>query len=171
MWCPLLVIASLASLALGQPEGPKVASLSGTVVDAQDGHVLSRVAVCLLADGNEKVCDETNARGQFLLKEVPPSTYGLSATRAGYYKAEATSGIASAPITLQAGDALRDITVPMERAATISGHVVFEDGEPFSGLQITLGRQGAYTATNDLGEYRFANLRPVRAGRCGEGVL
>jgi len=168
MWFRLVVAITLAHLALAQPEGPKVASLSGTVVDAQDGHVLSRVAVCLSADSNEKVCDETNARGQFQLKDVPPSTYGLSATRAGYFKAEATSGIASAPITLQAGDTLRDITVPMERAATISGHVVFEDGEPFANLPVRLGRQGAYTNTNDLGEYRFANLRPgdysVRAG-------
>jgi hypothetical protein len=160
MWFRFIAAVSLAHLAVAQPEGPKVASLSGTVVDAQDGHVLSRVAVCLAVGGSEKLCDETNARGQFELKDVPPGTYGLVVTRTGYFKAESASALVSAPITLQAGDTLRDISIPMDRAATISGHVILEDGEPFANLPVRLGRQTFYTETNDLGEYRFPNLRP-----------
>ncbi len=157
MWLRLAVVASLAPLALAES---KLASISGTVVDAADGHLLPRVAVCLYADGSEKVCDETNARGQFELKDVQPLTYRLGVTRMGYLQAESATGTALAPITLQAGDKLHDITVSMDRAATLSGHVIFEDGEPFAGLQVALGRQGDRTITNDLGEYRFANLRP-----------
>jgi len=51
MWFRFVAVAvvSLAHLALAQPEAPKVASVAGTVVDAQDGHFLPRVSVCLLA--------------------------------------------------------------------------------------------------------------------------
>ena len=51
----------------------------------------------------------------------------------------------------------------MQRAGVITGRVLYADGEPFSDAELTTHRgvsdEGRAT-TNDLGEYRVANLLP-----------
>ena len=64
-------------------------------------------------------------------------------------------------IALNAGDDLSGVKLRMRRMGSISGRVVFADGEPFPGADLSLdGHGGNHQKTGDTGEYRFGNLPP-----------
>jgi hypothetical protein len=147
------------------PEPPKFARISGTVLDGQDTHPLSHVVVCFVLDrngyhdGTNDYCDETNERGSFRVADLPAGRYGYRVERTGYIAAEPMTDNLAGTISLSAGDELRNTNFRMQRAGVITGRVVYADGEPFSGATLTT-RQGGRATTNDLGEYRIANLSP-----------
>jgi Carboxypeptidase regulatory-like domain len=144
---------------------PKFARISGTAMDAQDAEPLSHVVVCFVLDrngyydGTNDYCDETNERGSFRVADLPAGRYGYRVEREGYIAAEPMTDNLAGAVSLSAGDELRDIKFRMQRAGVITGRVVYADGEPFSGATLTVMRGGRAT-TNDLGEYRIANLSP-----------
>jgi hypothetical protein len=151
--------------ASGQPlpsvQSPEqnTATISGTVVDAMDGRPLPWTMVCF-GSSRYQTCEETNAMGTFLLKDIPPGTYGYSLDRTGYFPAEPAAGALTNLTTLKPGDALENIQFRMHRAGLIAGRVLHEDSEPFAGFPVSLDPQRITTVTNDLGEYRFPNLKP-----------
>src|SRR5258708_7274639 len=72
-------------------------------------------------------------------------------------------------LTLKAGQELKDVLIRLQAAAVIEGRVTDEDGDPLPDAQVgvrrqtfALGRrhweQAGGERTNDLGEYRIANL-------------
>jgi hypothetical protein len=173
MWRPVALLA-LVSLAAGQSptpnpsEPPKSARVSGVVIDQQDNRPLSHVTVCFsdnfnLNDGAEDHCDETDARGVFSVVDLPSGRIHYWATRPGFFSAEPLAVGSPSILNLNAGDELRDIKLRLRRAGVIAGRVTYVDGEPFSGAFLTAngGPSGNHqTASNDLGEYRFADLLP-----------
>jgi len=114
-------------------------------------------------DGTNDYCDETDERGSFHVVDLPTGRYGYRVKRAGYIAAELVTDNLAGVISLSAGDELHDIKFRMQRAGVITGRVVYTDGGPFSGATLTVVRgssdEGRAT-TNDLGEYRVANLLP-----------
>lgn len=178
MRLPIALLA-LAPLAAGQSpipnappspsaaEPPKSARVSGVVVDQQDNQPLSHVRVCFApreGPGEGAAfpafrCDETDARGLFNIADLSPGRFSYLAERNGYFASEPLGESLPFLISLNPGDELHDIKLRMQRAGVIAGRVVYADGEPISGAVLTVNG-GAATATNDLGEYRFANLRP-----------
>ncbi|HEV2198170.1 MAG TPA: carboxypeptidase-like regulatory domain-containing protein [Bryobacteraceae bacterium] len=174
MWLFITLLA-LAPLVAAQSPNPslvpipnlsepqKSARVSGMVVDQQDNRPLSHVVVCFTpfrdgySDGTGGHCDETDMRGVFRIADLPPGRLQYGVTRSGFFAAEPLAVDLPSLLSLNAGDELRDIKLQMIRAGVIAGRVLYADGEPFSGAFLTAS--GAQTATNDLGEYRFANLR------------
>src|SRR4029078_9376651 len=80
-----------------------------------------------------------------------------------YTAAETVADNLAGVISLSAGDELHDIKFRMQRAGVITGRVVYADGAPFSGAELIAHRgvsDEGRTTTNDLGEYRVANLLP-----------
>ena len=151
------------------PESPKFARISGTVRDGQNAQPLNHVVVCFILDrngyydGTNDYCDETDERGSFHVADLPTGRYGYRVKRAGYIAAEPVTDNLAGVISLSAGDELHDIKFRMQRAGVITGRVVYADGEPFSGAELIAHRgvsDEGRTTTNDLGEYRVANLSP-----------
>jgi hypothetical protein len=164
-WLLAISLAIIAAPAGAQtpvaPEPPKFAHVSGVVIDDQDGRLLRRVMVCLQRDSNNAYCDETDAQGRFNIINLPPARYGYRLEREGYFQAEPTAEGLPSLMALNAGDDLSGVKLRMRRMGSISGRVVFADGEPFPGADLSLnGRAPGHEKTGDTGEYRFGNLPP-----------
>ena len=114
----------------------------------------------------ETVTDET---GQFKVENLEPGTYFVQLERQGY----ATSGKPNRGTTIRviAGQDMKDLVFHMLVAGVITGKIVDLDGDPLQGISVVatastggatrrnVGRLGN-AATNDLGEYRIADLPP-----------
>ena len=162
-----LLMASLASAQTSvAPESPKFAHVSGIVIDERDGRLLRRARVCLNRGGDSGSesttihCDETDAQGRFNIANLPPSRYSYTLEREGYFQDEPTADGLPPLTALSAGDDLTGLKLRMRRMGSITGRVVFADGEPFPGAQLTPNGPGNSVKTGDNGEYRFDNLRP-----------
>ena len=164
-WLLAISLAIIAAPADAQtpvaPEPPKFARVSGVVIDEQDGRLLRRVMVCLQRDSSNAHCDETDAQGRFNIINLPPARYGYRLEREGYFAGEPTADGLPSLFALNAGDDLSSVKLRMRRKGSISGRVVFQDGEPFPGADLSLdGNGGNHQKTGDTGEYRFENLSP-----------
>ena len=167
---PLVALVIVAAQQLSAqtplvPDPPKFARVSGTVVDGQDARSISHVVVCFFLDynGAKDYCDETDERGLFHVADLPAGRYSYRPRRDGYVAADPVAENLSAVISLGAGDDLRDVKFRMQRTGSITGRVLYTDGEPFSGAELTVHRgvsDAGRATTNDLGEYRVANLSP-----------
>jgi hypothetical protein len=153
----------------GGPEPPKSAQISGVVIDAMDGHSLRRATVCLRpgADGGYSTtrgerCDETDEKGAFVLAGMLPARYSIGVDREGYFALEPLSENVPSVVVLRAGDDLTGVKLRMQRQGSISGHVVFEDGDPFPGANLELrGPAGENRGrSTTAGEYRFDGVMP-----------
>ncbi len=162
-----LLTASLASAQTpAAPEPPKFAHVSGVVLDERDGRLLRRARVCLNrgadsgSDSTTVHCDETDAQGRFNIANLPPARYSYNIEREGYFQDEPTADGLQPLTALSAGDDLTGLKLRMRRMGSITGRVVFADGEPFPGAQLSPNGPGNSVKTGDNGEYRFDNLRP-----------
>jgi len=170
-WLLAIALAIIGASASAQTplanEPPKFARVSGVVMDEQDGRLLRRAMVCLHGgadigyDSRTDHCNETDAQGRFNIANLPPARYGYRVEREGYFAAEPTADGLPSLMALNAGDDLSGVKLRMRRMGSISGRVVFADGEPFPGADLSLeGNGGNHQKTGDTGEYRFGNLLP-----------
>jgi len=181
----MLALALLVTLSMGagQERAPAQAAdaganeqsyrISGIVVDAVTGTPLTDVQVSLTSrntqDAEPTITDEN---GKFAFEEVPADKYALSAKRKGYleqlYKEhqQYSTAIIAGP-----GLNTENLRFELRPGAVISGVVTDEAGEPLRNAQVMLiqrelfmGRRTTFqrssSATNDLGQFRFAHLMP-----------
>jgi hypothetical protein len=174
----LLASVSFASAyALGQaPAGTRTAHLEGQVVADANGLPLRRVQVILtpLEAGKPAIGTQTNDQGSFVLRDIEPGGYQLSAQRDGYLTTTTfRRGAFRMPprFTLSRGEDITNVTFRLRPWAVISGKIRFEDGDPAVGVPVELyrqyhlrGRRGftrvATGVTDDRGDYRVHGLAP-----------
>jgi hypothetical protein len=113
-------------------------------------------------------------KGLFKFANVPPGQYSLAATHFGYVRSEygqSRQNSRGANFTLQAGQQMKGIVLPMTATAVISGQVRGPKGLPLANVQVHAlkygyedGRRVLQTArvmrTNDEGEYRLYWMPP-----------
>lgn len=164
------------------PEAPKatdpkqLSRLEGRVVHAQTGEPLRKVNLTLRRTAREAVslvCT-SDQDGRFVFENVEPGTYQLTAERPGFLRqAYGARGLpySGTPITLTAGQQIRDLEFKLLPQGVISGRVVDEEGEPVPRAQVMAMRVGGGRirslpggggSTNDVGEFRIAGLAPGR---------
>ena len=156
---------------------PALCNVEGTIIAADTGQPLRKAWVSLRkaeGRGGDAQGSGTDAGGHFVIKDIEPGRYRLSAWHAGYVnqvygqRGQETSG---ATLSLAPGQQLRDISMRLTRAAVISGHVYDEDGDPVVGARVSALRYGymqgkrqliarGFAQSNDLGEYRLYGLEP-----------
>jgi hypothetical protein len=114
------------------------------------------------AEGTQPDPVTTDNRGRFSFATVESGNYRLGASRNGYIRQ--VVGSRDAPLKLQAGQQLDGIIVRLIPAATITGRVLDELGQPLGDVPVWLyestGEVETTTRTNDRGEYRFFYLSP-----------
>ena len=186
------VVSHLAARQLPPPSGsgpdapPGTGVIVGRVIDADRGHgipgaivTLSSVVVPAIAPGGSlspplQLHVLTTGDGRFLFRDLRKGTYHMSASKSGYlngsYGARRPGG-GSAPIDLEEGQHVTDVSVPVWQWAAITGTIADEAGEPLVGVDVTAlrrsttqGRRQFTTAmtavTDDRGIYRMSGLTP-----------
>lgn len=168
---------------LGQPTetsnpNSPVARINGTVADVVTSRPIDKVSLTLrpLILGTDRVTHNavTTSEGKFSFDNVKPGIYILMADRDGYVRGQAygpRAGFSGSPITLVAGQHVKDLEFPLIPGAAVSGKIMNEASEPISGASVSL-MQYRYEAgrrdlralngavTNDKGEFRISDVAP-----------
>jgi len=166
VWLVWLVCAP----ALGQRGAGNV---SGKVISAQSGQGLRKVTVRLKgegAEGTEEYEATTDAAGGFRIEAVPAGEYTVTVTRTGYFVARTLES--AMQVTVEAGLEVAGMLYKMDAAGIVTGKITEADGDPVVGVSVAVLRRGEVAAseesrgekevgrgaTNDLGEFRVANV-------------
>ena len=147
------------------------ASIKGRVIDAATKAPLPGARVRLSGSAPRGPV-LTDSAGAFVFTGLAGGTYSFVIERNGYLATswpEASRWVRrqEARITLAPTDTLENVTLPIERGGVVAGKVMSAMGEPISGADVSLvgvvppiySRIGT---TNDLGDYRVADLPPGR---------
>ncbi|MFM2124007.1 MAG: hypothetical protein RL328_458 [Acidobacteriota bacterium] len=172
----LLILAATCLQAQAPPAAPPLARIEGRVVADANGTPLRRVQIVLqpLDAGRPALGTQTDDRGAFVLRDIGPGPYQLSAQRDGYLTTSTfrRQGLRMPErFTISRGDAISGVEFRLRPWSVISGKIRFEDGDPAVALRVDLfrqyhlrGRRGfarvASGATDDRGEYRIHGLAP-----------
>lgn len=170
-----LVIVLATAVALAQEPAAKTrASIEGIVTKDPDSQPVKKAVIELIAENQAEAGNYTAVTGPdgaFRIENILPGRYHLFAEHTGLldsdrHRATRTDGRI---LVLTAGQELKDLHVRLQAAAVVRGRVTDEDGDPLANAEVTVMRQ-TFTAgrshweqagaerTNDLGEYRIANL-------------
>jgi protocatechuate 3,4-dioxygenase beta subunit len=159
-------------------------SIDGHVTDA-NGQPLRKAGVTLRAvgPGGGPYSADTDAAGKFSFDEIKPGGYSLEVERPGYlrkfYRAEPHETFST--IALAPGQR-REFDITLARAASISGRVFDQDGDPVAKVPVRLLHRmyqpspnlnyGRTLYTDDSGKYEIPGLPPgeyyLSAGVYGE---
>lgn len=172
-----LCFALLASCAFAQGPGEVRtagrAAIQGVVSRDPSGEPVKKVLVELIAENQKEGGDytaTTTADGAFQIQNILPGRYRLFAERTGFLDIDKHHGRSEGRVlTLSAGQEVKDLQIRLQAAAVLRGRVTDEDGDPMAGAEVAALRQTFVSGhphweqvgserTNDLGEYRIANL-------------
>jgi hypothetical protein len=144
-------------------------AVEGTVVNSVTGEPVKRARVILTLIGRPSVpyATTSDASGHFLIDQVDAGTYSLMASRNGYPEQSKHSSV----LTLEKGQALKNIVFRLAPQGIISGRVLDAEGDPLPDATVfcksfdyELGKRQldaiSSTTTNDLGEFRLTDLTP-----------
>ena len=165
-----------ATAAAPPPAGAK-GSLEGKVVNAVNGSAMAGVIVTLRGQFNTAAPERpptvaTDDRGAFAFPDLAPGSYFLSATEQRFIaEGSGVPGSLSNQVIVGEGQQVSAYVLKLAPAGVIAGTVKDESGEPVLGARVQafryrnqMGQRRLTTAasaqTDDLGNYRIANLIP-----------
>ena len=171
-----LIVGQVLDAAAGKPVPGAIVSLTtGPAALAATGLANLAEGIEVLPAGpavpNRVIAD---AEGRFVFRNLPKGRYGFSAIATGYLSGpygQRRPGGPGLTLELEEGDKLLDAVFRLWKAATITGTVTDEAGEPVVGVSVRSLRRtiaGGRTrwtpslsaTTDDRGIYRLANLTP-----------
>jgi len=158
---------------------PAVTPPPGTVegrVMSTTGEVLRKVSLTLRPNGRGGGTYATSSAndGSFRFTSVDQGNYALTGERTGYVRETlSTPGGQTRVIEVVSEKATSGIELKLTPQSVIAGHVFDEDGDPIQSVTVEVWRytyprgrrqltQAQSGSTNDLGEFRIANLSPGR---------
>ena len=174
----LLIIPALAAVTAAQSASNPIkpatlADLQGIAVKDPGGEPVKKAVIELISDDQQQggnYTAVTAADGAFHIENIMPGRYHLFAERTGYVESTNHGERSQGQIlTLASGQELKNIQIRFAAAATVTGRVTDEDGDPLQNAEVAVLRrtfvsgrsrlqQVGAERTNDLGEYRVPGL-------------
>ncbi len=176
--CPTGAAAAAGSPQSGAAQAPRpsTGNVAGHVVLDVGGAGMRKVIVDLSAQNDDEKKDyttSTDAFGQFRIEGVDPGAYTVTLTRFGYLPVQDKAE--DLTITLAPGQNVIGLLYKMQATGVIAGKITEPDGDPLPGATVWVTRVESHEpaqsangptesgageeTTNDLGEFRIANLR------------
>jgi hypothetical protein len=160
----LIPITAVLALAQNPPPASFDCAADGTVVNSVTGEPVVRAHVNLISGGTTYSAT-TDASGKWSLSNLGCAPGQVQVTRPGFLQNAPFRGIA-----LVSGSPVRDFKTALTPQSVAWGKVLDDQGDPVMGVQITAlasrvveglprFQQSGAATTNDLGEYRLANLQ------------
>jgi hypothetical protein len=159
--------------AVKQPSPPASfdCSADGTVVNAVTHEPIARARVNLNVPGTDGYSTTTDSGGRWTLTGVGCGSAQVQVTRPGFLVSGVAGRALMRPIRLASGSPAHDLRTELLPQALVTGKVLDDQGDPVQGAQVHAiaarvvdGRahfqQAGASASNDIGEYRLANLQP-----------
>jgi Carboxypeptidase regulatory-like domain len=158
-------------------EQQSLGNVQGKVVEEVSGQGIRKVIVRLSKDGGEphqEYVTATDAFGHFRIEGILPGEYSVTVTHLGFLLS--SSETRAQPITVASGQSVKDLLYKMQATGIITGKITEADGDPLQGVSVWVTPVGRNAnaiptdessegelrptsgTTNDLGEYRIANL-------------
>ena len=149
-------------------------------MDSVTGVPLNKVQVLAQKAANDRsapASTTTDAKGAFTLVQLEPGHYRLKGVRNGYletYYGARRADSKGITLALETGQEFKDLQLKLLPFAVIGGTVRDAEGEPLAGAavalltvtyrsgQLQVRSRGEKTLTDDLGQYRIANVAPGR---------
>ena len=168
-----LILLGAGALAQSATNPPARATVEGLVTRDPDGTPVKKALIELIGENQAEAGDYTTMTGPdglFRLENIIPGRYHLFAERTGLLDTDKQRGRNEGRLlTITAGQEVKNIHLRLQAAAVVRGRVTDEDGDPLANAEVTVFRQtfvGGHNRweqagaerTNDLGEYRVANL-------------
>jgi len=170
----LPILALLASLLRAQVPDAKPGSLEGIVLNSVTSEPVKKAVVTLLGGPATKNITRasTDAAGHFRFEDLTPGSYTVSAGGDGFVQSFRGKGVLR-PVTVADGQQVQGVSIKLLPLATVTGHVVDDDGDPVIRANVTAlryqyvqGRRQLTTVgagnTDDRGQFEIANLSPGR---------
>jgi hypothetical protein len=169
----LLLAAGAAAQSSGAADAPKRAVIEGVVTKEPGSEPVKKALIELIAENQAEGGDYTAVSGPdgaFRIENILPGRYRLFVERTGLLDTDKSHQRSEGRVlALAAGQLLKDVNVRLQAAAVLRGRVTDEDGDPLPNAEVTVLRQTFVSGhrhweqagaerTNDLGEYRVANL-------------
>jgi len=169
----LLLSVLLSGGVFAQDATKSRATIEGIVTRDPDSQPVKKALIELIADNQAQGGNYTTLTGPdgaFRIENIMPGRYHLFAERSGFLDTDKQRGRTDGRIlTLTAGQELKDLHLRLQAAAVIRGRVTDEEGDPLPNAEVTAlhqtfvaghkhWEQAGAERTNDLGEYRIANL-------------
>jgi hypothetical protein len=171
------MLVAMLAVATANAQQPASGRVSGTVTttDATPQPVRRALVVLTGAEILTNVSVVTDDQGRFDVSGVPPGRVTVTASKAAFLTTPygaTRPGRPGTPLSVEAGQHVRDVIVRLPRGAVITGVVHDARGEPLSHLPITIQRaslvasSGGYVSlsetlhTDDRGVYRAFGLQP-----------
>jgi hypothetical protein len=152
---------------------PKRAAVEGLVTREPGNEPVKKALIELIAENQALAGDYTAVSGPdgaFRIENILPGRYRLFVERTGLLDTDKSHQRSEGRVlALSPGQELKNVNVRLEAAAVVRGRVTDEDGDPMPNAEVTVLRQTFVSGhrhweqagaerTNDLGEYRVANL-------------
>ncbi len=175
-WSICLFLAVLVSGRQSAGPSQDLASIDGQVIQSATGEPVRKAHVALSEAGQNgpELVASTDETGKFRFAGVQPGLYWLIATKGGFlpgrygqqqYEDDGTL------LKVKGGDELKQVSLRLFPAGSISGVILDADGDPMPGAEVVLWSQrqrkknapfspGDSTRSNSGGEYSFHNLMP-----------
>jgi len=166
------LLAQNPSLSVAQTSMP---ALGGIVVKDPGSEPVKKAIIELIAmiapnESGSNYTALTGADGGFRIENILPGRYRMFVERPGYQEIDKhRHRMEGRFVTLTPGQELKDLVIRLQASAVVEGRVTDEDGDPMPEAQVMVfhqtfvaGRsrweQSGAERTNDLGDYRIANL-------------
>ena len=158
----------------------RLCRIEGRAVNAMTSEPIQRASVTLSGSGSNATgrSAKSDGEGRFLIENVQPGVYRLVAEKVGFLRQAygvRSAGGSAAPLNLSPGQTLKNVEMKLTPQGVILGEVLDDEGDPLPWTSVAAYRLGGLgttqqsrqqaggsAATNDIGEYRLANLAPGR---------